>query len=284
MKMNPMTIMSGTYDYRLVALSIVLAMLASYAALDLSGRVSSTRGWARVSWLIAGAGAMGVGIWSMHYVGMLALSMSTPVYYHVPTVAASLAAAIFASAAALFVVSRPQMGVRQELLGSLVMGFGIVSMHYLGMAAMRCAAEVVYNWKRVALSIVLAVAGSLLALVFAFRLRAEESVSWQKVIGALLMGGAIPLTHYAGMWAATFRPSNLAVDLAHAIGTSSLGIVSVSASSGFILGGAIVSSFFDRLIALQKGNLHTSRERELYFQTMAEAVPEIIWTADPQGQ
>src|SRR5437764_7656796 len=97
------TILSGSYDYRLVALSIVIAICASYAALDLAGRVTASRGKARAAWLGGGAAAMGLGIWSMHYIGMLAFSMSMPVLYDWPTVLVSLLAAMCASAVALYV-------------------------------------------------------------------------------------------------------------------------------------------------------------------------------------
>jgi diguanylate cyclase (GGDEF)-like protein/PAS domain S-box-containing protein len=281
--MNPEAIISGSYDLRLVALSVVLAMVASYAALDLAGRVTSSRGWARILWLSSGACAMGLGIWSMHYVGMLALDMPMPVFYYYPTVALSLLAAVLASAVALFVVSRPKIDVRREIVGSVVMGSGIAAMHYVGMAAMRCAAVVSYDLRIVALSVVLAVAISLIALRLAFRARDEIAFSSRKVVTALVMGSAIPLMHYTGMWAASFHESHAAVDLTHALRISTIGMVTISATSFFVLGGAIGSSVLDRLIHLQRGYLDSSRERELYFHTMAEALPEIIWTADPDG-
>jgi diguanylate cyclase (GGDEF)-like protein/PAS domain S-box-containing protein len=281
--MNPDAIISGSYDYRLVALSVVLAMVASYAALDLAGCVNSARGWARTLWLSAGACAMGLGIWSMHYVGMLALNMPMPVYYHYPTVGLSLLAAILASAVALSLISQPKIDVRQEILGSIVMGSGIAVMHYVGMAAMRCAATVTYDWKIFVFSIALAIAISLVALQLAFRARDENTFSQRKITTALVMGSANPLMHYTGMWAATFHPSTIPADLSYSIGVSTVGMVTICATSFFVLGAAIASSVLNRQMALQKTYLASSRERELYFHTMAEALPEIIWTADPQG-
>jgi diguanylate cyclase (GGDEF)-like protein/PAS domain S-box-containing protein len=281
--MNAVTAISGSYDYRLVAVSIALAMFASYAALDLAGRVTSAQGRVRAIWLSCGAVAMGLGIWSMHYVGMLAFALPMPVFYDLPTVALSLVAAISASAVALFVVSRPKMSFGQGVAGSVVMGGGIAAMHYIGMAAMRCGAAVVYDRRIVALSIVLAIAISIVALHLAFRLRDETSTTRRKFISALVMGSAIPLMHYTGMWAAGFHLSGIAPDLTHAIGISTIGVVSVSAISFVVMAVAIVSSHFDRFLGQHKGDLNTARERELYFQTMAEAVPEILWTADPSG-
>ena len=125
----------GSYNYALVALSVLIAMFASYAALDLAGRVTAAGGWTRAVWLLGGAGAMGTGIWSMHYIGMLAFILPIPVAYHWPTVLLSLFAAIFASVVALSVVSRQKMDSFRALAGSLPMGAGIAGMHYIGMAA-----------------------------------------------------------------------------------------------------------------------------------------------------
>src|ERR1700727_147016 len=100
----------GFYDYRLVLLSVLLAMLASYGALDLAGRITSSRGKLRTIWLIGGAAAMGLGIWSMHYIGMLAYNLPVEVLYDWPTVLVSLLAAVLASGEALWVVSQKEMG------------------------------------------------------------------------------------------------------------------------------------------------------------------------------
>src|SRR5882672_11362378 len=115
-------VLEGRYDHRLVGLSIALAMFAAYAALDLAGRVTAARHRTRAIWLVAGATAMGLGVWAMHYIGMLAFTLPVPVFYDVPMVVLSLFAAIAASAVALFTVSREQMGVSQQVTGSLVMG------------------------------------------------------------------------------------------------------------------------------------------------------------------
>src|SRR5579871_1565022 len=113
------TALRGSYDYRLVVLSVFIAILAAYAALDLAGRVTSARGGVRLTWMAGGAFAMGMGIWSMHYIGMLAFHLSVPVLYDWPTVLLSLLAAIAASGVALFVVSRETMGMFRAIAGSL---------------------------------------------------------------------------------------------------------------------------------------------------------------------
>ena len=146
--------MSGLYDYRLVALSVVIAICAAYAALDLAARTTAASGRLRIAWLSGGAIAMGLGIWSMHYVGMLAFTLPVPVLYDWPTVLLSFLAAVFASAVALFVVSRTQMGWLRALIGSAIMGGGIATMHYTGMAAMRLPAMCSYDPLLLTLSVV----------------------------------------------------------------------------------------------------------------------------------
>src|SRR5438270_9028447 len=110
----------GSYNFALVTLSVLIAMFAAYAALDLASRVTAAGGWTRVAWLLGGAGAMGTGIWSMHYIGMLAFVLPIPVAYHWPTVLLSLLAAILASIVALGVASRQKMGVLRALAGSVL--------------------------------------------------------------------------------------------------------------------------------------------------------------------
>ena len=212
--MSPSMMMSGSYDFRLVALSVAIAVFASYAALDLAGRVTAARSWTRRAWLAGGSAAMGLGIWSMHYIGMLAFRMSMPVQYDWPTVLLSLVAAMLASAVALYVVSRERMNLWGAIAGSLAMGTGIAMMHYIGMAAMRMKAVCHYSVPIVVLSVVLAVVISFVGLWLVFFSRNDQaSGSLRKLGSALIMGAAIPVMHYTGMAAASFMPSDLPVDV-----------------------------------------------------------------------
>jgi PAS domain S-box-containing protein len=242
----------GSYNYALVALSVLIAIFASYTALDLAGRVTAARGWTRAIWLLGGAGAMGTGIWSMHYIGMLAFILPIPVAYHWPTVLLSLIAAILASVVALGVVSRQKMGWFRALAGSVVMGAGIASMHYIGMAAMRLPAICQLNSFLVVLSVVFAVLISLAALWIAFHFRDEKTgIGWEKLAGAVVMGAAIPVMHYTGMAAASFTTSGMPVDLSHAVSISALGTAGIVAVTFIVLGLALLTSSVDRRFAAQ---------------------------------
>ena len=261
---------TGTYDYRLVALSVLIAMLASYAALDLASRVTAARGRIRFAWLSGGATAMGTGIWSMHYIGMLAFSLPIPVLYDWPTVLLSLLAAIFASAIALFVVSRQRMGLPAALVGSGVMGAGIATMHYTGMEAMRLSAMCHYSFPLVTLSVVLAIVISLVALWLTFHFRNDVKVRWlPKIASAMLMGAAIPVMHYTGMAAANFVSTGEAPDLSHAVSVSSLGVAGITIVTLMVLALAVLTSVVDRRFSV----LESSEERlRLIINTAMDAV------------
>jgi two-component system, sensor histidine kinase and response regulator len=252
--------MIGHYDYSIVLLSVVIAMLSSYAALDLAGRVTAARGRVRFAWLTGGAAVMGLGIWSMHYVGMLAFRLPVPVLYDWPTVLLSLLAAIAASAIALFVLSRERMGLPSVIAGSVFMGAAIAGMHYIGMAAMRLPATCHYSPPIVAVSVVLAVSLSLAAFLLAFRFRAEtDSVGWRKVLAALAVGAAVPSMHYTGMAAASFTPSAMGMDdLSHALTVSSLGVTGVTTVTFMVLGLTILTSLVDRRFSAQALDLEYS--------------------------
>ena len=249
-----MTMLAGHYQFGLVALSVLIAILAAGAALDLAGRVTATRGRAQAVWLAGGAFAMGLGVWSMHYTGMLAFQLPVDVAYHAPTVLLSLLAAVLASGVALFFSSRQRLGVSRIAIGSVVMGSGIAAMHYIGMAAMRVPATVQWSRVLVGLSVAIAVAVSAVALWLAFRFGHAASPLWgrQKVAAALLMGLAIPTMHYTGMAAARFGASAGVPDLSLAVDVTSLGEAAIVAVTLMVLLLAIVTSLVDRRITAER--------------------------------
>jgi len=163
------------------------------------------------------------------------------------------------------------------------MGIGIAGMHYIGMAAMRVPAMMEYRWGLVTLSVLLAVVTSLVALLLASRGRQEKKTLRRKLFSALVLGSAIPLMHYTGMWAVQFRAANIVPDATHAVGISELGATAVTIVTLVVLAGAIVTSLLDRLLVEQRAVTLSAQESELYFRTLAEAVPEMIWTNDPAG-
>ena len=280
--MNPEnSAMVVSYNYYLVALSVAISILASYAALDLAGRVTAARGALRLAWLGGGSCAMGMGIWAMHYIGMLAYNLPVGVVYDWRMVAVSLLCAILASGIALFVVSRKRMTLADAALGSLAMGGGIAAMHYIGMSAMRLPAICRFSFPLVALSIVLAVVISLVALRLAFTLREERQIGRsKKIVSAVVMGAAIPVMHYTGMAAATFYPSRMPRNLTHAVNISTLGLTCITFVTVFVLGMAVLTALVDRRFVKQTLQLESSEE---HYRELVESAQVVLWRRDPHS-
>ena len=268
---------TGSYDYSEVARSVLIAIAASYAALDLAGRVTAASGRTRAAWLTGGATAMGIGIWAMHFKGMLAFHLPVPVEYHWPTVLASLLVAILASTVALYVTSRHHMGRVEALTGSLIMGGGIAGMHYIGMAAMRLPATTQFSPLLVTFSILFAILFSLVALVMAFDLREETKWTVPRRLGSATgMGLAVSAMHYTGMAAATFIPASLP-NLSHAVSISPLGNNGIAIVTLIVLVAAMVTSSVDRRASAGVQQLNQELERRVAERTLElEAINQAL--------
>jgi NO-binding membrane sensor protein with MHYT domain len=236
-------VVTGTHDPYLVALSILVASFASYTALDLSGHVGAARGFARRVWLVAAAITMGGGIWSMHFVAMLAFIMPIPMSYDIGLTALSLVVAIFVTGSGFYVISRQSGSPLRLVLSGIFMGFGIAAMHYTGMAAMRGHAELSYDPLFVALSLIIAVGAATVALWLAFR----TTDLGQKLAAAVVMGLAISGMHYTAMRAAIFTAHDPAHDaqVATSLDQTSLALA-VAGITFVILALASLASLFER--------------------------------------
>lgn len=194
----------GSYDWLIVLFSYIVAVVASYTVIDLVGRISTTTGKSRWLWLLLGAVAMGMGIWSMHFVGMLAFSLHVSVAYDLRLVFLSVVVAFIACFAALYIVGQRNTNFSHIFGGGILLAAGIATMHYVGMAAM--VIDISYDPTLFALSIVIALAASIAALWLSFYFRQGDSRygHWKKSGSGLIMGAAISGMHYVGMDAANF--------------------------------------------------------------------------------
>jgi NO-binding membrane sensor protein with MHYT domain/anti-anti-sigma regulatory factor len=258
--------MAGYYDLRLVALSYIVATIASYTALDLAGRLTSARGTARRLWLAGGAFSMGLGIWAMHFIGMLAFRLDTvPIEYDVSLVVISLIVVIFASAGALYTMSQPQPRWQHLAIGGPLVGSGIAAMHYIGMAAMEMNATLSYNIGLVILSVAIAVGASIAALWLAFQFRSDTTLNSRgqllKFASAFIMGFAIVGMHYTGMAAARFMPHGDAPPLASGSMSTLPLALAIVCGTLVILGFTLISSLFDRRFTAQGQALADSAAR-----------------------
>lgn len=261
--------MVGTYKLELVILSFIIAVIASYTALDLSGRVYLALKSRRLLWLLGGAVAMGTGIWSMHFVGMLAFQLPLPINYDVSTTLLSLLCGILASGIALSLLS---YSVSLVLLigGGLCMGIAIAGMHYIGMAAMQIQANIDYNLWLVSLSVGIAIIASFAALWLAFRLQNQNLkwAIWQKIGSAFLMGIAISGMHYTGMWATHFIPHTILHMQRLKMMNPSWLAVAIGIATLFILSLALLSSLFDKYLTDQKLQQQAIQESEKRFRLL----------------
>jgi PAS domain S-box-containing protein len=260
--------LQGSYSYSLVVLSFLIAGMASYAAFNLAERIGAYHAKRRFAWLAGGAAAMGIGIWSMHYTGMLAFTLPVDVTYHVPTVALSLVAAMGGSAVALVIVSRDRLSRQSLVLGGLAMGGAIGAMHYIGMAAMRGAMMSHYASAPVTLSLMVAAVFSCLALWLMFYFRqAAGARFWLKLMAAAVMGSGIACMHYTGMSAVWFTRSNEAPNETNmTVSVSELAFAGIVAATLVVLLVALLTTWMDRRLDLERISQH-----------VLESVNVVLW-------
>ncbi|MCJ2037301.1 MHYT domain-containing protein [Methylobacterium sp. J-068] len=266
------------YNPALVALSVSIAVLASYTALDLGSHVRSAASGPRWAWIAGAAVAMGGGIWSMHFVGMLAFEMGMPAAYDLGLTLLSLGLAIGFTGAAFAWIGRRGAATRDILIAGPVMGLGVAAMHYTGMAAMRVPGNLAYHWLVVWVSVAIAVTAATTALWLTFR---QNSV-WQKLIAACVMGVAVAGMHYTGMAAATFTAEAAGAHAAHAAeldhAQQNLALA-VAGATFLILFLAMLAASFDQQRV--GGELRASEAR---FRAAVQAVRGVLWTNDAEGR
>jgi diguanylate cyclase len=252
--------LSSYYSQDLVFFSILVAVLASYTALNMTSRVSQSQGRAAALWLTGGAFAMGFGIWSMHFIGMLAFKLPIALGYDLTLTGLSFIAAVGSSAFALWLVSRATLPLSHIAGGALLMGLGIAAMHYIGMAAMMITPGIHYLPGLFALSILIAVLASGAALWIAFRLRDRtQRAFFSKALASLVMGVAIIGMHYTGMAAAEFPISSLCGALYTGLDAQWLALVVIVVTLT-VFAVALILSMLDVQNARLSSSLHQAHD------------------------
>jgi NO-binding membrane sensor protein with MHYT domain/CheY-like chemotaxis protein len=245
------------YHHGLVLVSVLVAILASYTALTLALRIRVAARQAAPAWLVGGGLAMGIGIWSMHFVGMLALTLPIDIAYDVWITFLSLVIAIVVSTFALRIASRERVSGPPLFAAGIAMGIGICSMHYVGMAAIEIVPPIRYDPFWVTASFAIAIAASFAALWVAFTSRKDSGGwPWRTAAGAAGMGVAISGMHYVGMLAAQFPADAMTssysfVDKAWLAGA-------VTSITLFVLIAALLLSFIDARAAARAASMQAS--------------------------
>jgi signal transduction histidine kinase/CheY-like chemotaxis protein len=237
--------LQGHYELPLVLISVLVAVLASYAALALAERIHHVAGRAVASWLLGGGFAMGTGIWAMHFVGMLAFRLPIPLGYDLQLTLVSWLLPVVTSAAALWQVSLARLGLRHFAVSSVLLGVGINAMHYVGMAALRMDPGIVWNRPLVALSLVIAISAAAASLWIAYRLRDSTEQAWRRrTAAALVMGLAIAGMHYTGMAAANFPIGSVCLAATSSFTLTGMALLVIVGTVG-VLAIALIMAVFD---------------------------------------
>jgi PAS domain S-box-containing protein len=240
--------MTYTYQWSLVVFSVFIAVFSAYTALRLGLRLPRVSRAMRPYWMVGGAAAMGLGIWSMHFVGMLAMHLPIPLAYDPVLTVASLLPAVLASAIALGVSARSHAGPLTRLVASLLMGAGIVAMHGIGMAAMKLAPPIAYAPGLQLVSLLIAVGASWLALHLFLRERAQAHPSFaRRFASAALMGFAIAGAHYTGVAAAEFEPDAVCTVVGSGLNGNTIGWL-VGVLAVLVLLVSLALTFYDELL------------------------------------
>ncbi len=301
--------LEGQYYFKIVWLSVAVAIFASYVALDLAQQIHHSEGLEFWLWYLGGALAMGMGIWSMHFVGMLAFQLNLPVSYDIGLTFLSF---LLAVGAALFIfgllVWVKSLSWPILLLAGVGLGFGIAAMHYTGMAAMRLPAQLLYQVDWFIYSIAIAIIASTGAIVLTFYFYRKKHSFGLQFLAANLMGFAIAGMHYAGMKAALFFPLGVKYQVGLIDHDRLILFTSVASLNllGFALTASILKQFFNshlaQLIRLRTKELHRTNqllyneieERKniqsdldaqlIFQQNLMESMPNPLFYTDQEGQ
>jgi diguanylate cyclase (GGDEF)-like protein len=270
--------LAGSYNSLLVLFSLLVAILASYTGLDMAGRISTSQGRAAFGWLVGGACAMGTGIWSMHFVGMLAFNLPISLGYDLTITVLSLLIAIASSAFALWLVSQNELPVSRLICGAVLMGAGVAGMHYTGMAALRMTPGIRYIPSLFILSVIIAILASGAALWIAFRLRRHSPlVRPMRAGAAVVMGLAIVAMHYTGMAAAQFPLGSVCGAVHEGVNAGWLALLIIVATLA-VLGIALVISVLDLRLEARTAILAISlaeANRELTYLALHDALTKL---------
>jgi PAS domain S-box-containing protein len=274
--------MTGSYNAVLVAFSILIAVFASYTALALVPRVHAARGRIRLAWLVGGSAAAGLGIWSMHLVGMLAHRLPVAAAHDVPLSLLSLAIAVGAAALGVHAATRATVSTPLAAGAAVVMGLVMAGMHFAGIAAVRFSGGVAYDPLLAAAAVVVSIAASGLALRTFLRFR-DGRVRRPTIGAAAVLGVALAAAHYAAVASARFTVRGGVAQMGrdHVLGTEGLAFA-VGVGTVALLTVGLLSAMVDRRTRART-ETEAVRRSEERFRSLVAASAQVVWTTSVQG-
>ncbi len=257
-----------SWNTSLVGLSVVVAVIGSFAALTHAQRMRESIGHMKTMWMLTGSFTLGLSIWSMHFIGMLAMHLPIPIAFDLTLTLLSVFPAIAAALPGFWVLRNAHPGFGRMMASAMLMGAGITLMHYTGMAALRMSPAIQYSTPIFILSVIIAVAaswGSLLMMYQGERIKLRPLLRF--VLGALIMGIAISGMHYTAMTGMIIQPGSMCSSGVSRIEPGTLSVL-VSTIALCWFAGAIFSSLYDRRMAQQSVRALEALEQE-HLQMMA---------------
>jgi diguanylate cyclase (GGDEF)-like protein/PAS domain S-box-containing protein len=256
----------------------------TYAGFELNERLIAARGRVRIAWLMCGAITIGTAQWAVDYLALLAFQLPVPIHYDYLTLLIALTVAVLLPLPGLSVTGQKQKGVVPAIVASVFIGTGIALIAFIVISSMRLPARVEHHWGLGMMCGGFAIIFFLLVLLLVFSVvhRGPPRVA-EKLMGALILGSAIEALPYLSMATVRFHSSELPVDLRHTMSRSWLGVVSITGTALLILTGTIIASILEGMLESEQAISKAARGAELQFRTLAEAIPQIVWTAAPDG-
>ncbi|HEX8906508.1 MAG TPA: ATP-binding protein [Longimicrobiaceae bacterium] len=279
--------MPGRYDATLVAATVLIAVFATHAAFALAPRVHAAGGRFRAAWLAGGSLAVGLGIWAMHFVGMLALRLPVPVAYAAPTVILSALVPVLAAGLALVVVARERMALGVLLAAVVPVGAALGGMHLLGMAAMRAQVRVAFDTPLLVAAWGLAFAAAFGLLWLGRRLRDDETPAGRrrKLAAAAAVGAVIAAMHYTALAAARFTPLRSTLHVAQETVVQTRGLAwGVATATIALLATLVFGALMDRRARARSAETEALRRSEDRYRSLVVATAQIIWNTDAKGE
>jgi signal transduction histidine kinase len=257
------TVLTATFDIRLIILSVAIAIIGSCIALDIAEQISIASGRARIWWLLGGATTLGISIWVMHFTAILSYKLPIRVDYDYTIVMISMIVAIVGSGIGFFIITRSSIvGWLMLFAGSIFIGSAVIGMHFTAMSSLIVTAKQLHNPKLFILSSVLAIGASFVGLSLTFYKQISVPVEVRKVSGALLMGIAICGMHYIAILGVSFRMVNsLAVSKVASVDNTPL-VIAISVAALITLTLAQLSAFFGRRLSAEVVKTEVLRQSE----------------------
>jgi len=240
------TALLGKYSGTLIIMSVFIAILSSFTAFGTSERqYNSSQKSHKIAWNLFGAVSMGLGIWAMNFIGMLALSLPIPITYNVLGTLLSVIPAICACSVVLWIMTQQEYSIKRLVLAGVLLGAGIGLMHYIGIAAIRVNAEMVHNMFSFYVSFLVATLLAIMALKVSqdgVKYTQYQIITKRHVVSAIVMGIASSAMHYIAMASVNFYPQAESHALS-GMSSSALAILIVSVVFVILLFAIAVPSF-----------------------------------------